>query len=79
MASVFYDLMKKAKAANRAEHPAFHSAYEGLALIEEEVDELRREVFRRKRKGDPLRFLNELAEIAAFCEMFAEDRINWGQ
>lgn len=71
--SVFGDLVKKARKANRASHPAIRSPHEGLALIEEEVAELRDEVYRRRRKGDPLRLLNELVEIAALCELFAED------
>ena len=31
-----------------------------------------------KRKGDPLRFLNELVDIAAYCEIFAEDIVAKG-
>lgn len=75
MSSVFHDLVKKAKKANQAKFPRFRSAHEGLALIREEYMELEQEVFRReaKRKGDPLRFLNELVDLAAYCEIFAED------
>lgn len=71
--SVFRDLVKKAIKANRAVHPAIASPHEGLALIQEEVGELREEVEKRLKKGDPFRFLNELTQIAALCEMFAED------
>jgi len=77
--TVFQDLVRKAVGANRGKHPHFHSAHEGLALILEEVEELKREVFRRKRKGDPLRFLNELVDIAAYCEIFAEDSSTWNK
>lgn len=73
--SVFNDLVKKAIKANRAKHPKLRSPHEGLALLEEELAELREEVYKRKRKSDPLRFLNELVEIAAFCQQFAEDLI----
>lgn len=73
MPSVFSDLVKKVAAANRAKHGAIKSAHEGLALVLEEVHELEKEVFGRKRKGDKFRFLNELVEIAAICERFAED------
>ena len=71
--SVFHDLVKKAIAANRAKHGPIHSPHEGLALILEEVAELQHEVFHRRRKDDPLRFLNELTQIAALCERMAED------
>lgn len=77
MPSVFYDLMRKAKEANLAKHGPIKSPHEGLALIQEEVGELREEVEKRKRKKDPLRFLNELVEIAALCEAFAEDMLSW--
>lgn len=73
--NVFGDLVRKAKEANHAKHGPIHSPHEGLALILEEVSELKSEVFKRKRKGDPLRFLNELVEIAALCERFAEDLV----
>lgn len=71
--SVFRDLVKKAIKANRAKHPSMRSPHEGLALIMEEFEELKREVFLRERKDDPLRFINELIDIAAMCELFAED------
>lgn len=71
--SVFRDLVKKARKANRASHPPVRSPHEGLCLIMEEVKELQDEVFERKRKDDPMRMLNELVEIAALCEIFAED------
>lgn len=70
--SVFRDLVKKAKAANVAKHGPIHSAHEGYALIQEEVDELWDEVRKRTRKDDPLWLLNELVEIAAMCELLAE-------
>lgn len=75
MASTFHDLVKKSMKANRARHPKIASPHEGLALISEEIHELQYEVEKRKRKGDPLRFLNELVEIAALCELFAEDLV----
>ncbi len=70
--STFRDLVKKCKQANQTKHPPIRSAHEGLALIWEEFEELKEEVFKRKRKGDPLRLLNELAEISALCELMAE-------
>jgi uncharacterized protein YfdQ (DUF2303 family) len=74
MSSVFHDLVKKKLAAMRAKFPPIHSPHEGLALVWEEFRELRKDVMKRKRKGDPLRLLNELVDLAAICEMFAEDQ-----
>jgi len=73
MRTVFEDLVKKAMKANRAKHPPIRSGHEGLGLILEEVEELKDEVFKRKRKNDSNRFLNELVDIAAYCQIFAED------
>jgi hypothetical protein len=77
MASVFHDLVKKKMSAFRGKYPPFHSAHEGLALILEEVEELKDEVFKRRHVDDPLKFLNELVDIAAYCEIFAEDARTW--
>jgi hypothetical protein len=71
--SVFHDLVKKALKANRAKFLRLSSPHEGLALIQEEFEELKEEVYKRRRKGDSLRFLNELVDIAAYCQLFAED------
>jgi hypothetical protein len=68
----FRRLTKKAIAANRARHKPIASPHEGLALLLEEVTELQTEVFRREHKGKH-RLLNELTQIAAICEIMAED------
>jgi hypothetical protein len=73
MASVFQDLVKKKVQAFRGKYKRFHSAHEALGLLWEEFEELKKEVFKRKRIKDPLRFINELVDIAAYCEIFAED------
>jgi hypothetical protein len=77
MKSVFQDLVDKKVKSLRASHPPVRSAHEGLCLILEEVEELKREVFKRKRKGDPLWLLNELVDIAGHCQQMAEDREHW--
>jgi hypothetical protein len=46
-------------------------------LLLEEMSELQEEVFKRKRIDDPLKFMNELVDIAAYCEIFAEDSLTW--
>jgi hypothetical protein len=73
MKTTFRELVEKAIKANRAKHPPVRSPHEGLALIQEEVFELQTEVYRRRKKGDPFRFLNDLTQIAALCEIMAED------
>lgn len=77
MASVFHDLVKKKVKGFRGKYPEIASAHEALGLILEEVDEFQREVFRRKRIDDPNKFLNELVDIAAACEIIAEDKLKW--
>lgn len=71
--SVFSDLVKKKIQACRGKFGTFNSAHEALCLVLEEVEELKEEIFKRKRKDDPLWLINELVDIAAMCEMFAED------
>lgn len=73
MPSTFHDLVKKKIKAFRGKYPPIHSAHEGLAIIDEEVGELRKEVHSRKRIDDPFKMLNELVDIAAQAEIMAED------
>jgi len=70
--SVFQDLVQKAYTANKLKQGPITSVHQGLSLIEEEVSELRDEVYHRKRKDDPHWLLNELVDICARCELFAE-------
>ncbi len=55
----------------RKEHPPFHSTHEGLAVIWEEFEELKQEVF--KKDIDKIALLMELTSVAAMCQRFAED------
>ena len=75
--TVFQSLMDKKIKAFRGKYPEMHSAHEGLALLAEELHELRKDVYKRKNIKDPNKFLNELVDIAAYCEIFAEDRLKW--
>lgn len=47
-----------------AEHGAYHSMHEALGVLEEEVDEFRREVFKNPAKRDPARLYLELIDVA---------------
>lgn len=54
----------------RGKHPKrFNSAHEGLAVIEEEFEEFKKEVFH----GTKQRTREELVQLAAMCIRFAED------
>lgn len=75
--TVFQCLVEKKKKAFLGHYPLFRSAHEALGVILEEVAELKEEVYKRKRIKDPLRFLNELVDIAAYCELFAEAVPTW--
>jgi len=58
----------------RQKHARMYSAHEGLAVIWEEFEEFKQEVF--KQKLDPDATIRELASIAAMCQRFAEDCLN---
>ena len=54
----------------RAKHPKrFNSQHEGIAIIREEYLELEHEIFH----GDGIQTRNELVQLAAMCQRFAED------
>jgi hypothetical protein len=58
----------------RRQHPQpFNSAHEGYAVLLEEVDELKAEVWNRKR--DPKALLKEAVQVAAMAQRFIEDVI----
>jgi hypothetical protein len=52
----------------RIKHPPMHSYHEGLAIIQEEFEEFKTEIF--KRDHDPLRIREELIQIVAMCMAF---------
>lgn len=61
-------------------YPPYHSVYEGLALIEEEYEDLRNEVFNSSKVCHPIRKLeggpclrHEAIQIAARAIRFARD------
>lgn len=58
----------------RAQHKTpLHSLHEGYAVILEELDEVRAEVFRKSSAQDRTRLLTELVQVAAMCMRTAED------
>lgn len=55
----------------RSKHKAMQSQHEGLAVIWEEFEEFKQEVF--KKKPDPQRLREELIQIAAMCRAFDQE------
>jgi len=68
---IFPELVKFELHNARQKHARMYSPHEGLAIIWEEFEELKQEVF--KQKNDPNATIRELASIAAMCQRFAED------
>jgi len=62
-------LEEAARAAMK--HPAFHSAHEGFAVIYEEFDELKAEVWKRER--DKAAMLEEAVQLGAMALRFITD------
>lgn len=56
-----------------AAFPPFHSAHEGFAVLLEEVDELKAEVWKSPAKRDPARLRAEAIQVAAMAIRFIKD------
>lgn len=57
----------------QSKHPPLHSAHEGFAVILEEVDELKAEVWRKPAERNKTALRQELIQIAAMCARMAAD------
>lgn len=71
--SRFADMVQTEIAKAREKHPLINSLHEGYAVILEEVDELKAEVWKRAYQRNPLTILEELVQIAAMAQRVAED------
>ena len=54
---------------------AFNSCHEGLSVIEEEFEELKEEVFKKKESRSTDNLLQEAVQVAAMAERFILDLI----
>lgn len=71
MSRLFTDEVEYELASARSKHPTpMHSAHEGFAILLEEVDEVKQEVFHGKSR-QLLR--EELIQVAAMAQRMAED------
>jgi hypothetical protein len=57
----------------RSQHAKLNSAHEAYAVILEELDEFKLEVWKKRSQRDPVNMLKELIQIAAMCARTAED------
>ncbi len=70
---VFVGRVQSELAASRLRRSNLTSAHEGYAFILEEVDELWKEIKRKSHKRSDQKILDEVIQIAAWCQRFAED------
>jgi hypothetical protein len=72
--STFPDYVQKELVKARAKHPrAFNSMHEGYAIILEEIEELKLEIFKKQENRNRLDTLTELVQIGAMVQRLAED------
>ena len=69
------EIFKEAYKANFM-YPPFHSAHEGLAIIQEEFDELKQEVYAKQGQRDWEAMHKEAVQTAAMCVRLIADVIN---
>lgn len=53
--------------------PAFHSEHEGFAIILEELDELKAEIWKNQSKRDRAAIRKEAVQLAAMAMRFVDD------
>jgi len=72
--SPFAAMVRRELDSARAQHPGKqHSLHEGFAVLLEEVDELKAEVWKRKQFRTQDAVVKELVQIAAMAQRTAED------
>lgn len=71
--SKFFTLLTEEIEGALAKHPPMHSLHEGYAVILEELDEVKEEVWKKPSKRDLKATLIELIQTAAMCARTAVD------
>lgn len=66
-------LIIKEFASATAANGSFHSAHEGYAVILEELDELKEEVWKKARNRDPDQMIKEAKQVGAMAMRFLVD------
>jgi Holliday junction resolvase RusA-like endonuclease len=69
---VVFDVMNELESATK-ENGSFNSAHEGYAVIEEEFDELKQEVFKKASRRDLDNMEKEAVQVAAMAMRFLID------
>jgi hypothetical protein len=68
-AEMVHQRLRRARSTFRS----FNSAHEGYAVLLEELDEFKAEVWKKPIDRDKARMLHELVDLAAMCQRAAED------
>lgn len=69
----FFDLAQQELERAVAKHPPLHSLHEAYAVILEEVDEFKAEVWKQNKARDPQAIRAELVQIVAMCARTVHD------
>jgi hypothetical protein len=69
----FDQLVAEELARARAKHQPLNSLHEGFAVILEEMDEFKEEVWKKREHREPRKLLAELVQIGAMVQRAAED------
>lgn len=69
----FDELVRDELEKARNGHAKLNSAHEAYAVILEELDEFKAEVWKKRSKRDPAHMRHELVQVAAMCQRAAED------
>lgn len=69
----FLQAVERELARAQAKHPPLHSLHEAYAVILEEVDELKAEVWKQSAARNTENLYQELVQIAAMCARAALD------
>lgn len=62
---------------SRIQHPENSSAHHGLGVLDEEVHELRMEVYKRAANRDREQMIREAVQVAACAVRFIEEVCKW--